>query len=45
MVAYLSDPGSVHHDSAMPSYQHLSTKELRRLASYLVGLRCGEVSK
>ena len=40
MVRYLRDPDSVHEDSAMPSYRHLSGADLRRLAAYLVGLRC-----
>lgn len=42
MVAYLRHPDIAHEDSGMPSYQHLSSKELRRLAQYLVGLRCAE---
>lgn len=40
MVDYLREPGAVRRDSGMPGYQHLSTKELERLADYLVGLRC-----
>ena len=40
MVAYLRDPDSVHEDSGMPSYRHLSGADLHRLATYLVGLRC-----
>jgi len=40
MVEYLRDPAAVHPDSAMPSYSYLSSTDLRRLASYLVGLTC-----
>ncbi len=42
MVAYLRHPDEAHADSGMPSYQHLSKKDLGRLAQYLVGLRCGD---
>ena len=41
MIEYLRDPDSVHADSGMPSYAHLSRSDLRRLAKYLVGLQCG----
>lgn len=40
MVDYLRDPDAVRDDSGMPSYEHLSRDDLRRLATYLVGLRC-----
>lgn len=40
MIRYLRDPGAVREASGMPSYQHLSRNDLRRLATYLVGLRC-----
>ncbi len=40
MVDYLRDPSAVYPDSSMPSYSYLSSTDLRRLASYLVGLTC-----
>jgi len=42
MMDYLRHPSSVREDSDMPAYEHLSTKELRRLAKYLVGLQCDD---
>jgi cytochrome c oxidase cbb3-type subunit 2 len=40
MVAYLQDPSAVHPGSTMPSYRHLLTRDLRRLAAFLVEQTC-----
>jgi cbb3-type cytochrome c oxidase subunit II len=42
VVRHLRDPGAVRHDSTMPHYRYLSTKELQALAAYLLRLRCKE---
>lgn len=42
IVRHLRNPEAVHHDSTMPHYNYLSTKELQSLAAYLLRLRCKE---
>lgn len=42
LVRHLADPDSVHEHSTMPSYDYLSTAELRALAAYLLRLTCEE---
>ncbi len=40
MMAYLAAPAAYHEGSTMPAYDHLSSTDLRRLASYLVAQTC-----
>ena len=40
MVAYLRDPAAVHPGSTMPSYRHLVSRDLERLAAFLVEHTC-----
>jgi cytochrome c oxidase cbb3-type subunit II len=42
IVGHLRNPEAVHHDSTMPHYSYLTTKELRALAAYLLRLQCKE---
>jgi cytochrome c oxidase cbb3-type subunit 2 len=42
IVRHLRNPEAVRHDSTMPRYSYLSTKELQALAAYLLQLQCKE---
>jgi cytochrome c oxidase cbb3-type subunit 2 len=42
IVQHLRNPQAAHHESTMPRYGYLDTKELQALAAYLLRLRCEE---